>query len=529
MRPKFYLTTPLYYVNAHPHTGHAYSTIVADAITRYKRMCGFDVVFLTGTDEHGEHVEQSARAAGKAPEVLADEVAAAYREAWRILGLKYDRFIRTTEPQHEAAVRKLFAAAQQAGYIYKGQYEGLYCVNCELYVSDPTPEGNCPVCGRPPRMVQEENYFFKLSAFEQKLLAHYEAHPEFIQPETRRNEVVRFVRSGLRDLSITRTRFRWGIPVPGAPDHVFYVWYDALTGYLSGIGYGDAKTEAEEFNRLWPAELQLVGKEIIRFHAVYWPAFLLAAGLPLPKTIFAHGWWLFQEEKMSKSRGNIVRAEPIAQVMGADALRYFLLRDMVFGQDSNFSYDALVTRYNSDLANDFGNLAARTLTMLHRYCEGAVPQPTPVAERTERDRTLAALAERVRTDFRQSFDRCDFSRSLESVWELVAGVNKYLVQTEPWKWADDASRRARLATVLWTAVEGLRVATVLLHPVIPEGTERLWRQMGLAGTVATCQFDELRWGQMAPGTRVGKSEPIYPRVEKEPTIARMRELEAAMD
>ncbi|MFQ5817844.1 MAG: methionine--tRNA ligase [Terriglobia bacterium] len=523
---KFYFTTPLYYVNARPHIGHTYTTVVADTIARYQRMMGFDVCFLTGTDEHGQKVERSARAAHIAPEEFADEVAGQYQHLWQTLGLRYDRFIRTTEERHARAVRKIFAAAQKAGAIYKGHYEGQYCVFDELYVSEPAPGGRCPECGRPTELIREENYFFKLSAFQDRLLEHYDKHPEFIQPKTRRNEVVAFVRGGLRDLSISRTTLRWGIPLPTDDGHVFYVWFDALTGYLSGIGYGDTGPEAAEFARFWPADLQLVGKEILRFHAVYWPAFLLAAELPLPKTIYAHGWWLFQRDKMSKSRGNIVHAEPIAQVVGIDALRYFLLREMVFGQDANFSYDALVSRYNSDLANDLGNLVSRTLAMIERYFGGEVPAPSAP---TPREQELVNFAARAIEESGGCFRRYVFARGLETVWSLIGKVNKYLVESEPWAIADDPAKRAQLATVLYAATEAVRIVTVLVHPVMPHATERIWRQLGLAGTPADCLIKTLAWGGLRPGTRIGKSEAVFPRVEKEPTIARMAELEAALE
>lgn len=522
---KFYLTTPLYYVNARPHLGHTYTTVIADTIARYRRLQGDEVCFLTGTDEHGQKVERSARVAGVEPQKFVNFIAGQYQELWRRLGLNYDRFIRTSEERHAQAVKKIFHAAQKAGAIYKGYYEGQYCVFDELYVSELQPGGLCPECGRSTKLIREENYFFKLSAFQERLLAHYEEHPEFIQPETRRNEVVAFVRSGLRDLSISRTSLRWGIPMPTEDGHVFYVWFDALTGYLSGISYGASGAAAENFSRWWPAELQLVGKEILRFHAVYWPAFLMAAGLDLPKTVYAHGWLLFAQLKMSKSRGNVVHAEPIYEVLGADALRYFLLREVVFGQDCNFSYEALITRYNSDLANDYGNLAARTLTMIARYFRGEIPYPSAAAERTEQEQAVATVAQRTITAFRQAFDYYDFSRGLEAVWELIATLNKYLVETEPWALAEDPGKRARLATVLWTAAEGLRIATVLLYPVIPEGSERLWQQLGLEGSLSRSSISSLAWGQLPTGTRISEIEPIYPRADKAAAIAKMEELE----
>ena len=522
-KPKFYLTTPIYYVNARPHIGHTYTTIVADTIARYKRMRGFDAVLLTGTDEHGQKVEQSARAAGKQPQEFVDEVAEDYRQLWQTLGLDYDCLLRTTEPRHAKAVQTIFQAVEKAGYIRKGKYEGQYCVFDELYVTDATPEGNCPECGRPTQQVEEENYFFQLSAFQDKLLTHYEKHPEFIRPESRRNEVMSFVRGGLRDLSISRSRLRWGIPLPGREGHVFYVWFDALTSYMSGIGYGAEGAAAEEYRRLWPADLHLVGKEIVRFHAVYWPAFLMAAGLPVPKMIFAHGWWVFEQQKMSKSRGNIVRPQPIHKVLGTDALRYFLLREMVFGQDSNFSYDALLTHYNSDLANGYGNLASRTLTMIGRYFNGEVPKPD---ERTKTDQQVAAAAGETLGSFQQRFDDYDFSRGLEAVWALIAALNKYLVETQPWVLAEDKEQRARLSTVLWTAAEGLRIVTALLAPVMPAATAQVWKQLGQTGNPAATKLDELAWGQFPQATRIGKIEPVFPRLDKNQAIKKIQQLEA---
>ncbi|HUI56207.1 MAG TPA: methionine--tRNA ligase, partial [Bryobacteraceae bacterium] len=349
---KYYLTTPIYYVNAAPHIGHAYTTIVADLLRRFRRMQGYEAVLTTGSDEHGVNVERAAERAGKTPREFCDAIAGEFERQWRLLGLQIDHFQRTTSPQHARVVQDLFERCRKNGYVYKGSYTGQYCIFDNLYVNEAKPGDPCPDCGRPTETITEENFFFKLSAFQEKLLDLYERQPDFIQPETRRNEVISFVKAGLTDLSITRTNIKWGIPVVGEAPHVFYVWFDALTTYMSAV----------EGENLWPADLHLIGKEIVRFHAVYWPAFLMAAGLDLPKRIFAHGWLLFENDKMSKSRGNIVRSEPIRQVMGADALRYFLLREVVFGQDGSFSYDALIGRYNSDLANGLGNLASRTLT-----------------------------------------------------------------------------------------------------------------------------------------------------------------------
>ena len=371
--PSFFITTPIYYVNARPHIGHAYTTVVADAIARRKRALGFDTWFLTGTDEHGQKIERSAQQAGQTPQEFATAVSGQFRSLWDRMGLTYDDFIRTTEGRHYRGMQKLWSVMQERGFIYKGSYTGQYCVSDELYVDAP-PGSPCPDCGRITETVSEENYFFKLSAFERKLLELYEEHPEFIRPESSRNEVIAFVRGGLKDLSASRTSFDWGIPVPGDPGHVIYVWVDALANYITALGYGsDDLEDQQRFARYWPASLQLVGKEIIRFHCIYWPALLMAAGLPLPKAVAANGWLLFEQSKMSKSRGNVVRSETILATLGADALRYFLMREVVFGQDGSFSFDALVQRYNADLANGYGNLTSRVLAMITQYFGGVVP------------------------------------------------------------------------------------------------------------------------------------------------------------
>ncbi len=525
MSRKFYITTPIYYVNARPHIGHAYTTIACDTIARRQRLLGADTFFLTGTDEHGQKIERAAQAAGKTPQQYADEISAEFRHLWKRMGISNDDFIRTTEERHKKRVQELFRRLRDNGYIYKGTYTGQYCVSDELYVDGAQPGDPCPTCGRITETVKEENYFFKLSTFQDKLLALY-ASPEFIRPEARRNEVISFVRSGLRDLSISRSTFTWGIPVPDDPKHVIYVWLDALANYITAIGYGSAHAGAQEaFKKFWPADVQMIGKEIVRFHCVYWPAFLMAAGLAMPKAIVAHGWLLFEESKMSKSRGNIVRTETILDVLGADALRYFLLREVVFGQDGSFSFDALVQRYNSDLANGLGNLASRTLTMINRYFKGEVPGISETASKSAADDAIAETARRTIREFAALFDQFHFSRALENAWALVAAVDKYIVANEPWALGEkqDEQSRTRLATVLYTAAEALRIVTALAYPVMPDAAAKIWSQMGL-GDIKKLALNELAWGQLPHGTKLGEVRPVFPRADKS-AIERMQRME----
>jgi methionyl-tRNA synthetase len=522
MSKKFYITTPIYYVNARPHIGHAYTTIACDTIARRHRMLGDDTWFLTGTDEHGQKIERAAQAAGKTPQQFTDEVSAEFRALWDRMGLSYDDYIRTTSSRHKQGVQALWKRIQDAGYIYKSHYTGQYCVYDELYVDSVGPGAPCPECGRPTETVKEENYFFKLSAFQEPLIKLYTEQPDFIRPDTRRNEVLSFVTGGLRDLSISRSTFSWGIPVPDDPKHVIYVWLDALANYITALGYGSNDTS--KYDKYWPADVHMIGKEIVRFHCVYWPAFLMAAGLPLPKGITAHGWLLFEESKMSKSRGNIVRAETIVDVLGTDALRYFLLREIVFGQDGSFSFDALVQRYNADLANGLGNLASRTLTMITRYFKGEVPYPSHAAHRSQDD-AIAEAAKKAISDFASYFGQYQFSRALESAWGLVSAVDKYIVENEPWSLGDrqDEESRQRLATVLYTSAEALRIVTALAHPVMPDSTAKIWQQMGL-GEITKFDLMELRWGQLQLGTKLGAVQAVFPRADKS-AVERMQKME----
>jgi methionyl-tRNA synthetase len=524
---RFYLTTPIYYVNARPHLGHAYSTIVCDAIARRKRALGIDTWFLTGTDEHGQKIERSAKLAGLTPQDFADKIAAEFRALWDRLGLTYDDFIRTTEPRHKRGVQKLFATLRDRGFIYKGSYTGQYCVSDEAWVDVP-PGAPCPDCGRITETVSEENYFFKLSAFERKLLEFYEENPGFMQPDSTRREVISFVRSGLKDLSISRSSFTWGIPVPGDESHVVYVWLDALANYITALGYGsDDPADEARFQKFWPADIHLIGKEISRFHCVYWPAFLMAAGIPVPRSVKANGWLLFDQGKMSKSRGNIVRADTVREVLGADALRYFLLREIPFGQDGNFSFDALVQRYNGDLANGYGNLVSRVVNMVHKYFGGVVPET--VAE-TAAETVLRESSTRTIAEFGPAFDDLNFSEALKSLWSLVAETDGYLTANAPWKKPADrseADHTALQARVLSTAAEAIRVITALVYPILPDAASKVWQQLGqgnLGDAAKQAFLTTLAWGRLKPGTRFEEPSPLFPRAEKD-AITRMQNLE----
>src|SRR5580700_700222 len=516
-KPKFYLTTPIYYTNGLPHIGHTYTTVVADVIRRYKRMRGYDVVMTTGTDEHGVNVERAAKKAGIPESEFVAKMAYAWRALWDELGIPADEFIRTTDLRHVRTVQWLFRLCRDNGYVYKGHYTGQYCIYDNAFVNDAKPGDNCPDCGRPLETVTEENYFFKLSSFEKPLLDWYAKHPGFIQPEARRNEVLSFVEGGLRDLSITRTTIRWGIPVPGEEAHVFYVWFDALTAYLSAVGGPNYEKVG-----YWPADLHLVGKEIIRFHAVYWPAFLMAAGLPVPKQIWAHGWLLMDSAKMSKSLGNVVRPRPIVHVLGLDALRYYLLRETVFGQDGNFSYDALVQRYNSDLANGLGNLASRTAAMIEKNCAGKIPKPGALQPQ---DTALAKQSQEAIGEVLEQYNNLGFSKALEKIWAVIAATDKYLTTEQPWALADSEADEQRRATILWTTAEVLRIVTALTYPVLPESTAKVWTLLSQSGHLGHFELESLRWGQLKPGTSLGKSQPLFPRIDKAEAIERIESME----
>jgi methionyl-tRNA synthetase len=540
---RYYLTTPIYYVNARPHLGHAYSTIVCDAIARRKRALGIDTWFLTGTDEHGQKIERSAELAGCKPYEFATAISAEFRGLWDKLGLIYDDFIRTTEERHKRGVQKLFATLRDKGFIYKGSYTGQYCVSDEAYVDGP-PGTVCPDCGRITETVSEENYFFKLSAFERRLLEFYEANPDFMGPESTRREVISFVRGGLKDLSVSRTSFSWGIPVPDDEKHVVYVWLDALANYITALGYGsdDPKDQAR-FEKFWPADMHLIGKEISRFHCVYWPAFLMAAGIATPRSVKANGWLLFDQGKMSKSKGNIVRAETVMEVLGADALRYFLLREIPFGQDGSFSFDALVQRYNGDLANGYGNLVSRVVNMMHKYFGGVVPEvpektrgiPTPDKTSPLFQEFIGAQSLQLRAkstvdQFGLRFEELNFSQALESLWMLVAETDGYLTENAPWKKPEgrsDEEHTALQARVLATAAEAIRVITALVYPILPESAAKVWRQLGqgeISDAAKKSFLKHLAWGGLKAGTKFGEPAPLFPRAEKD-AVERMQNIE----
>jgi methionyl-tRNA synthetase len=530
---KFYVTTPIYYVNSHPHLGHLYTTLVADTVARYKRQRGFDTFFLTGTDEHGVNIERAAENASLPVKQHVDGIVNEFKDAFKPYNFTNDHWVRTTDEYHKQGVRQLWRLAQENGYIYKGKYEGWYCGNCNEFYSESDariqPDGtyNCPVHERPLDRIAEESYFFKLSAFQDRLLDLYQSNPGFIRPEARRNEVMSFVRGGLNDLSISRVSVKWGIPVPDDPEHTIYVWFDALANYITAIGFGNDQLGGERhYKKYWPADLQIVGKDILRFHTVYWPAFLLAAGLEVPNTVFAHGMWLSGGRRMSKTLGNVIDLGVLQKYFATDAVRYFCLREMVFGQDSDFTYEALVDRVNGDLASGLGNLASRTLTMVNNYCDGQIPGPGKgTAElAAQADDVRKAVAQAI-ADFEREVDQYNFSRGLEAAWSAIARVDKFISDAKPWELAKNPEQSEALNLVLHTAVETLRHLTVILVPVLPESTQAIWEQLGESGKVAEYKPAALEWGG-ARGNRIGEIKPIFPRIDKKKIMDEIKQDES---
>jgi methionyl-tRNA synthetase len=511
-RDVFYITTPIYYPNDVPHIGHAYNAVATDFIARYHRLRGEDVFHLTGTDEHGLKLQRAAEAAGLSPQVWVDDMEPKWREVWARLDIAYDDYIRTTQPRHERVVEKLLTAVYENGRddIYLGSYEGLYCVSCEAYYTeDDLLEGElCPVHERPVEHLVEQNYFFRLSAYADRLLAHYEENPSRIEPESRRNEVLSLLRGGLQDFSISRTSFTWGVPLPWDPDHICYVWFDALSNYITAAGYGD---DPERFARVWPANIHLIGKDILRFHAVYWPAMLMAAGIEPPTQVWAHGYLTVGGKKMSKTNLTGIHPFELIDQFGTDSYRYYFMREMRFGEDGNFSWESMVDRHNADLANGLGNLASRVLAMLGSNYDGVVPEPRLEGSASDLPEVIDDAVRR----YDEHMLAVRLQPALGDVWDIVGRANQYLVEREPWKLAKDPERADELAGVLYASAETLRILAVLIQPIMPGAAERLWEQLGLSDDPLGAQTlpSAATWGRLVPGTATRKGGGLFPRVE----------------
>lgn len=506
----YYITTPIYYPSGKLHIGHSYTTVAADAVARYKRLTGYDVMFLTGTDEHGQKIQLKAEEKGVTPKQYVDEIVSGIKDLWKLMKITNDRFIRTTDEDHVAAVQNIFKKLYDQGDIYKGEYEGWYCTPCEsFWTKTQLVDGKCPDCGREVELTKEESYFFRLSKYQDRLIKHIEENPDFLQPASRQNEMLNnFLRPGLEDLAVSRTTFNWGVPVPFDDKHVIYVWIDALSNYITALGY--SSSDDTNFKKYWPADVQLVGKEIVRFHTIIWPAMLMALDLPLPKQVYGHGWLLLEGGKMSKSKGNVVDPQILVDKYGLDAIRYFLLREVPFGSDGVFSNEALINRINADLANDLGNLVSRTVAMIDKYFGGTIPDKK---ETGDFDSDLIGLVKETPAKVAELMDKLQFSTALSEIWKAVSRTNKYIDETMPWVLAKDEANNARLAQVMYNLAESLRIVAILIQPFMPETPEKIWGQLGIEDR-SLVEWDKAKeWGMYPSGATVKKGDVIFPRID----------------
>lgn len=507
----YYITTPIYYPSDRLHIGHAYCTTIADAVARYKRLAGYDVFFLTGSDEHGQKIQRKAQENNITPIEYVDKIVASFKNLWDKLNISNNDFIRTTEKRHHEVVQAIFQKIYDQGDIYKSEYAGWYCTPCETFwLERQLTDGKCPDCGRPVELVKEESYFFRMSKYQDRLLKYIEENPSFIQPISRRNEMINFIKNGLEDLCVSRTTFDWGIPVPFDTKHVVYVWFDALTNYITAAGY---LNDREKFARYWPADVHLVGKEIVRFHSIIWPVILMALDLPLPKQVYGHGWLVVEGDKMSKSKGNVIDPIGLIEEFGPDAIRYYLLREITLGMDGNFSREALITRINADLANDLGNLLHRTLNMIGRFNNGVIEQP---GQSEPVDQELVKLASETAALYETLMENMDINTTIKQVWNLISRTNKYIDETAPWALAKDPAKKDRLNTVLYNLAETLRIVAILISPFMPVTAPKIWGQLGLSAFEQVALADAQGWGRLPAGTKVAKPQPIFPRIEDKP-------------